>query len=496
MTIININPATLETLGEIEETSQQEVEEAFIIARKVQQNWRQVPTSERIERVARITDYIADHFDDISILISICVGKPASEAFINEVYGAIDSTFHYYTIGEEVIDKKEELSLGFYNSLGKQSMLLYRPVGVVGIIGPYNYPFIIPLEQIVQAIMAGNAVVFKPSSEVALIGQMIQTIFDSIDIPKGLLQTVYGPGSVIGSIIIDNANLIVFTGSTETGKQIMQRAAEHLTPVILELGGKDAMVVFSDANFERAAHAARWGVFINSGQVCSSVKRLYVQSDIYDSFVERLVALTRELKQGDPLAIDTDVGAMVNETQLHIVEERVQKAIEEGAEILVGGQRNLAFDGYFFEPTILGNVRNDMECVQKEIFGPVLVVIPFETEEDVIALVNDNPYGLTASIWTNNIEKGEQIAKEIDAGTVMVNEAVYTFALAATPWGGTKNSGLGRSHGKLGFLSMMKPLHLNIDISSDMDAWWMPYNLEFQKIVENFKEIAKSLVVK
>ncbi len=495
MTITCYNPATLEKLCEVEPNSIEEVNEVFSRAKIVQRAWRSIPLPERVKRVAQITKYISMYYDDLCQTISRSVGKPPGEAFMTEVYGVMDSTFHYYTVAEEILGQEEEIDLGFYNSLNKRSFLSYKPVGVVGVIGPYNFPFIIPLEQIVQALMAGNAVVFKPSSDVILVGQAIQTVFDSTDLPEGLVQTVVGAGSTIGNAIVDNADLVIFTGSTGTGKLIMKRAADTLTPVVLELGGKDAMVVFPDANIDRATRAARWGVFANSGQVCASVKRLYVHKSIYDTFTSQFVSLTKELKQGNPLEPGVDVGAMVNEEQLKIVETKVEQAKSEGATVLTGGRRNPDMKGYFYEPTILGNVTNDMTCAREEIFGPAVVVIPFSEEQEVIEMVNENPYGLTASVWTNDIEKGKRVAHQIDAGTVMVNEVVYTFALAATPWGGGKQSGIGRSHGKLGFLSTVQPFHINIDESTAPDVWWMPYDDEFKIYYENFKAIADSLVV-
>ncbi len=494
-TIQQINPATLERIGDVEETPPEEIERVFVRARQIQKEWRKVPVKERVHRVAMVTQYILPQFEEIATLISKQVGKPPAEAFIAEVYGAMDSTYYYADIAPDLLDKREEILLGLYNSLSKQSYLLHKPVGVVGVIGPYNYPFIIPFEQIVQAIMAGNAVVFKPSSDTALVGQKIQELFDATDLPKGLLTTVYGPGTTIGDAVVEHANLVVFTGSTDTGKHIMRRAAENLTPVILELGGKDAMIVFPDANFERAVRAARWGVFNNAGQVCSSVKRLYIHEDTYDKFVSRLVELTKQLKQGNPMDPGVDIGAMVNKQQLKLVEDIVERARAEGIPVLTGGRRNPNLKGFFYEPTILGPVKNDSVYAQKEIFGPVLVLIPFKTEEDVIAMVNDNPYGLTASVWTTDMARGERVAQEIEAGTVMVNEVVYTFALAATPWGGPKKSGIGRTHGRLGFESVTRPLHLNIDQSADPDLWWTPYDKDFREILQNFKEIAKSLVV-
>ncbi len=493
MTIKSINPATLELVGEVEENTISEVRQTFIRARKVQKKWRKLPVEERAKRVAGVTKYIAEHFDDISELISKEVGKPPAEAFVAEVYGAIDSTFHYYNKAAEVLGQKEEIPLGMYESLNKQSYVVFKPVGVVAVIGPYNYPFIIPFEQITQSLMAGNAVIFKPSSDTILVGKKIQEFFDSTDLPIGLVQTVFGPGSTIGNLLVDEADTVIFTGSTETGKRIMKRAAETLTPVVLELGGKDAMVVFPDADIDRAVHAARWGVFTNSGQVCASVKRLYVHQDIKEEFTTRLVELTRQLRQGNPLETGIDVGAMVNEEQLKIVEEKVEKARQSGARILCGGRRNPDLEGYFYEPTVIDSVPNNAEIVQQEVFGPVLVVIPFKTEEEVIEMVNDNPYGLTSSVWTQDIERAERVALDLDTGTVMINEVVYTFALAATPWGGPKQSGLGRTHGHYGFQSVVRPLHVNIDQSKDLDPWWFE---QLGEMVEGFREIARALVVK
>jgi acyl-CoA reductase-like NAD-dependent aldehyde dehydrogenase len=392
---------------------------------------------------------------------------------------------------------RRRTSIWGYNSLDKTSFLVYKPAGIIAVIGPYNYPFAIPLSQITQSLIAGNAVVFKPSSDTALVGQKIQTVFDSIStLPRGLMQTVYGSGSVIGNAMINKANRVVFTGSTETGKAIMKKAADTLTPVCLELGGKSEMIVLPDANIPRAVLAARWGCFTNSGQVCSSVKRLYLHGSIAGKFTTDLVALTKKLKQGNPLDPGIDVGAMVNEQQMNKVLQAIDVAKKEGAKVLCGGRRNPAFKGYFVEPTILGNCRNDMQCVQREIFGPVLPIIIFKEENEAIDLANDNPFGLTSSIWTEDHEKGVRLGRKLDTGTVMVNEAVYTFALSQTPWGGVKSSGIGRTHGNFGFLEVVDPMHVHVDKFKEPDGWWMPYDASFVELMENFKLIARSLIVK
>ncbi len=493
--IESINPATLELNGKVKETDLEKLDKIFENSRKAQKIWAKLPLKARARKIIKVNEVVSQQFDEISLLISKEVGKPPSEAFTNEVYGVVDSTFHYYISVEEILGKVEEIPLGFYESLDKRSFLLYKPLGVICVIGPYNYPFAIPFQQIVQSLMAGNSVIFKPSSDTVLVGQKIQEIFDSINIPENLVQTVFGDGSKIGNSLVDKADKILFTGSTSTGKKIMQRAAQTLTEVTLELGGKSAMIVFPDADIERAVLAARWGVFTNSGQVCASVKRLYLHSDIYDTFLTKLIQLTKELKQGIPTEPGVDIGAMINEEQLNFVDKMVKIGVDEGAKILTGGQRNPNFKGYFYEPTILADATNDMKVVQEEIFGPVLVVLKFTSDTEVIEMVNNNQYGLTSCVWTKDIKFGQKIAEEIDTGTVMINEVVYTFALAPTPWGGTKNSGIGRSHGKLGFYEVVRPLHINIDQYKGPDLWWIPYDNDYQVIVENFKNIAKSLVV-
>ncbi|HME52275.1 MAG TPA: aldehyde dehydrogenase family protein [Candidatus Lokiarchaeia archaeon] len=497
MVIISTNPATLEENGRVDETPVEALDDIVQLAKVAQREWRSLEVTQRARIVVKVNEYLAKNIDEISTLISTETGKPTLEAFVSEVYGAMDAGFYYYTIAPEVLEKKEEINLGFYNSLQKTSYVMFKPAGIVGVIGPYNYPFAIPFSQTLQSLIAGNAVIFKPSSDTVLTGQKIQEVFDSVDdLPRNLMTTVYGDGPTVGNGVVERVNRVIFTGSTETGKRIMQKAAERLTPVCLELGGKSEMIILPDANMDRAVLAARWGCFTNSGQVCSSVKRLFLHEGIASEFTTRLVELTKQLRQGNPLDPDVDVGAMVNEAQMNKVLQAIDLAISEGAEVLCGGRRNPNFDGYFIEPTILGKCTNSMQCVQREIFGPVLPIVAFQTEDEAIEMANDNPYGLTSSIWTNDIERGTELAKRLETGTAMVNEVVYTFALSQTPWGGVKSSGIGRTHGKFGFMEVVDPFHLNVDTYAEPDAWWMPYDKDFASMMENFKLIAKSLVVK
>src|SRR5213078_3778594 len=254
-------------------------------------------------------------------------------------------------------------------------------------------------------------------------------------------------------------------------------AARHLTSVVLELGGKDPMIVLEDANLENAVRGAVWGAFANAGQACASVERCYVHESIAPEFIKRVVAETQMLKQNVGAIEGTDVGAMSSERQLSIVDDHVQDAIGKGAIVLAGGQRHPGFKGSFYEPTVLTNVDHRMNMMSEETFGPVLPIMTFKSDDEALRLANESIYGLTASVWTRDIARGKRLAERIEAGTVMVNEAVYTHALAQTPWGGVKQSGYGRTHGRLGLLELVSTQHVHINRLSFMpDLWWFRYS--------------------
>jgi len=275
----------------------------------------------------------------------------------------------------------------------------------------------------------------------------------------------------------------MFTGSVATGKRVAEAAAKYLTPVVLELGGKDPMIVLEDADVENAARGAVWGAFANAGQACASVERCYVQESLAPEFIKQVVAETRALKQGLGTEDAIDIGAMSNERQLQIVADHVNDAKQRGATILTGGERGGNSAGFFYEPTVLTNVDHEMTIMRDETFGPVLPIMTFATEDEAIKLANDSVYGLTASVWTKNIARGQRIAERIEAGTVMVNEVVYTHGIAQTPWGGVKDSGYGRTHGRLGLLELVHPQHIHVNRFSFLpDLWWFNYNPKAAKL--------------
>jgi succinate-semialdehyde dehydrogenase/glutarate-semialdehyde dehydrogenase len=334
-----------------------------------------------------------------------------------------------------------------------------------------------------MALMAGNAVVLKPSELTPLIALKLGDLFTRAGLPTGLLEIVTGDGSTGASIIDARVDKIMFTGSVATGKRVAEAAAKYLTPVVLELGGKDPMIVLEDADVDNAARGAVWGAFANAGQACASVERCYVQESIAPRFIEQVVAETRRLKQGQTNEAGTDIGSMSNERQLQIVADHVNDARQRGAQVITGGRRGADPAGLFYEPTVLTGVDHNMTIMRDETFGPVLPIMTFKTEEEAIKLANDSPYGLTASVWTKNITKGRRIAERIEAGTVMVNEVVYTHGIAQTPWGGVKDSGYGTTHGRAGLLELVQPQHIHVNrISFLPDLWWYRYSPRAAKL--------------
>src|SRR5205823_2707736 len=318
--------------------------------------------------------------------------------------------------------RAEKIHIGQYGLMGRTSRIVYQPLGVVGIISPWNFPWAIPLGEVVMALMTGNAVVLKPSELTPLTGLKIGEVFKRAGLADGLLQVVTGDGTTGAALVEARVDKIMFTGSVATGKRVAQSAARTLTPVVLELGGKDPMIVCDDANVETAASAAVWGAFSNSGQACASVERCYVHESIAPQFIESVVEKTRALRQNVGTNVETEIGAMSSERQLAIVEEHMSDAVARGARVLTGGQRAASLQGSFYEPTVITGVDHTMTIMCDETFGPVLPVMTFKTEDEAIKLANDSHFGLTASVWTRDSRRGKRIAEQLEAGTVMVNE--------------------------------------------------------------------------
>jgi succinate-semialdehyde dehydrogenase/glutarate-semialdehyde dehydrogenase len=357
----------------------------------------------------------------------------------------------------------------------RRSYLHYAPRGVVGIIAPWNFPFAIPVGQAMMALIAGNAVVLKPSEIAPLVAIKAKELADACGVPPDLFRVVTGRGETGAALVDAGIDYCLFTGSVSTGQQVAAACGERLVPHTLELGGKAPAIVCADADLERAAGAITWGAFANAGQVCASVERVYAHQSVHDELVERVVAKTRALRQGDPARGVVDVGSMTWERQVEVVEELVKAAVAEGARIESGGER-VKSPGLFYRPTILTNVRQDMAVMRREIFGPVLPIMRVATEAEALELANDSHLGLLAYVFTKDRDKGRRLAERIHAGTVMINDVLHTFACPETPWGGVKRSGVGRTHSILGLRSLCETRHVNYDrIALKRELWWYPY---------------------
>jgi acyl-CoA reductase-like NAD-dependent aldehyde dehydrogenase len=480
--IVSYDPATGEEIGRARLSSAEEVQSAVGRARAAQPSWASLSFRHRARVILKARELLLTERNEIAHLISRETGKPIAEAISMEIVPTLDA-MHYFAHAAESLLRPQKIDIGQYGLMGRSSKIIFRPLGVVGIISPWNFPLATPVDEIVIALMAGNAVVLKPSELTPLIALKIADIFNRAGLQTGLLEILTGDGSTGAALVDARVDKIMFTGSVTTGKRVAAAAAKLLTPVVLELGGKDPMIVLEDADIENAARGAVWGAFANSGQACASVERCYVQESIAPKFIERVVTETELLKQGLGTEDAVDIGAMSNERQLQIVVDHVNDAKLRGARVLTGGRRAANLAGFFFEPTVLTNVDHGMQIMRDETFGPVLPIMTFKTEDEAIRLANDSMFGLTASVWTRSIGKGQRIAELINAGTVMVNEVVYTHGIAQTPWGGVKDSGYGRTHGRMGLLELVHPQHIHVNRLSFLpDLWWFGYNPRAAKL--------------
>jgi len=484
--IVSHDPSTGAENGRVPLMDESQVAAAVSRGRIAQLAWAKLSYRERARFILRAREIVLDQLEEIAKLISRETGKPASEAISMEIVPTLD-LMHYFAHHTHQLLDRRKIDIGQYNFMARKSYIVYKPLGVVGIISPWNFPWATPLDEVVMALMSGNAVVVKPSELTPLTALKIAEVFKQAQLPEGLLHIVTGDGSTGAALVEAGVNKIMFTGSVKTGKRVAEAAAKHLTPVVLELGGKDPMIVLEDADLENAARAAIWGAFCNSGQACASIERCYVQESIAEKFTELVVEETRRLKQDKASTDAIDIGAMTNEQQLKIVEDHVSDAVERGANVRTGGHRLENGGGWFHQPTVVTNVDHSMKLMRDETFGPVLPIMTFKTDDEAIRLANDSIYGLTASVFTRDIGRGRRLAEQIDAGTVMINEVVYTHAVAQTPWGGVKQSGYGRTHGRLGLLELVSAQHIHVNALPVLsDVWWFPYTRQAGQLFRGF----------
>jgi succinate-semialdehyde dehydrogenase/glutarate-semialdehyde dehydrogenase len=472
----SFNPATGELVGTVEVTPPEAVEGIALETARISRGWALTPLMERAAVLRRSSQWVLTNKDDLARKLTDESGKTILESLTMEIMGVID-TFEWLGSHGARYLAPERIPNAQAWMVHKRHYFLYEPLGVVGIISPWNYPFSIPAGEVGLAILAGNGVLLKPSEYTPLIANEIARAFESAGLPRGVLRVLHGRGDTGAAICQAGAvKKIFFTGSTATGRKIMEAAARQMKPVMLELGGKDAAVVLADADIGRAVAGTMWAGFANAGQTCASVERVYVDRRIYEEYVARLIEATNTIRPGDPRDAATQMGPMNNEMQYEKVVELLEDARQAGARIHTGGPVELdGLDGRFIAPAVLTDVDHSMRIMREEVFGPVLPVMPFDTEEEAIALANDSPYGLGASVWTRDAKRGREVGRRLQSGMVWVNDHMYSHAIAQTPWGGVKDSGTGVTHSKYGLYEMTEKRLLSVDGGRLPVPWWYPY---------------------
>jgi acyl-CoA reductase-like NAD-dependent aldehyde dehydrogenase len=487
--ISSVNPATGEVLREFECANELEVQAALARARATQAAWAGSGVRRRVAVLREFQRRLLEKKSEIAEAITREAGKPVAEALTTEVLVVLDAARFLIENAWRLL-RDQPLPHGSLATKLKSGRLLREPYGVVGIISPWNYPFSIPATETLAALVAGNAVVLKPSEFTSLVAQELASLLHAAGVPRDIFQVVVGDGSTGAALIHSRGpgiDKLVFTGSVATGKRIAAAAAERLLPMVLELGGKDPMLVLDDADVDLASSAAVWGAFVNAGQTCLSVERCYVHRSLYEKFLRACVEKTNKLRVGRGLDRETDVGPMIHERQLRIVEAQVEDAVARGARVLAGGSRVPELGKNFYKPTVLADVTHEMRILREETFGPVLPVMAFKDDEEAVRLANDSEFGLAASVWTRSRERGERLARSIYAGTVMVNDAISCFGISEAPHGGVKSSGIGRTHGRFGLEEMVRLKYLDVDLAPGRKkVWWYGYGGAFARQMEGF----------
>lgn len=480
------SPATLVKIGEVPVCTALEVREAVRRGREAFRVWSALSLKDRSHALLAVRGHLLERREEVIALLCAEAGKPRFEAVATELAVVCDSMTFYAKHAGRFLGPQR---LSPHLLKNKKVSVRYHPRGVIGIISPWNFPLMMTLGEAMPALLAGNAVVIKPSEWTPLTAQLgcdiAREAFAAAGLPPDVLQVVTGYGET-GGALVDEADMIGFTGSVRTGRAIAERAARRLVPVSLELGGKDPMVVLRDADLERASSAAVWGAFMNSGQVCISVERVYVEETIADEFTKLVVEKTRALRQGSEMSGDerVDVGAMTFPKQIEVVEEHVRDAAARGAQILTGGRRAPHLAGNFFEPTVLAGVDHSMLVMREETFGPLLPIMRVKDEREAMRLANDSRYGLNASVWTEDKAKGERLAAQIEAGSVCVNDVISGVAVTDAPFGGVKESGSGRRHGAPGIRRFCTEQTIVVDrFGLKREMIWYPYTAQGERLL-------------
>ncbi len=486
----SFDPASGEPVARFPCRPAAELREVLLGVRRAQAEWAALDLRQRCATVGRAGRIFYRRRKELAWLVTRETGKPLAEALFADVLISLELAAFYAAKAPRFL-RKQRVRHGNLSVKAKSGWLISEPAGVVAIIAPWNYPLAIPCGQIVPALVAGNAVVFKPSEIAPGCGQALADCFAEAGLREHLLEVWHGGAEAGEALIQARPDKVVFTGSSEAGKSVGEACGRNLIPSVLELGGKDAMIVLADADLDAASSAAVWGAFNNCGQACLSVERIYVEKAVAEDFSARCVNKTRALRLGPGSDPDTEVGPMARAELAERVEALVVAAEAEGARILAGGRRRRDLGPCYFEPTIVGNVNPTMRIMREPIFGPAVAIQSVGGAEEAVALANDCEYGLSASVWTGDRKRGMRIAKRLQAGSVMVNDLASYFGIAEAPHGGRGLSGWGRTHSRLGLMEMVQVKYVDVDwLPRRPKPWWFGYNQAVNRLAEQFIEFS------
>ncbi len=474
------SPATRETIGDIAITPAAEVRAAVGRARAAQPAWNALGFEGRAKFMYKALKILLAKQESFMDVIVRETGRSRVETIMMEMFPACDSLSYYAKRAKELLaDRKVPMHL----LRTKKLLMTYRPLGVIGIITPWNGPFILALNPAVQALMAGNCVVIKPSEVTPFSSRLVATLFEEAGLPRHVLQVVEGDGSTGAALIESGVDKISFTGSVRTGRKVGEACGRALIPCTLELGGKDPAIVCADADLGRASSGAVFGAFMNNGQFCCSTERVYVAGEVADAFTHMVVDKVKKLRPG--VSGDFDVGPMIWPSQLDIVERHIADAVAKGATVLTGGKRNAALGGLFYEPTVLTNVTPDMAVMSEETFGPIIPIVRVGSDDEAIRMANDSTYGLSASVWSRDDARATAIAKRLDSGSVVINDCGITYGAVEAPFGGRKQSGVGQVNGETGLRGYCYATPIISDrFGMKEEQVWYPYTADKGKLLQ------------
>lgn len=475
------NPATLEGIGELVCASEADVQAAVAKARQAQKSWGAKSVDERVAYLLKLRDVILDEQDRVVETVIRETGKPLQDALTFEVYAVCDFISYWCKQAKKTL-KDEVMRAPGIMGLMKKVHLTYKPLGVVGVITPWNGPFVLTANPGVQAILAGNAVVIKGSEVTPYSAKLFEELCVKAGIPDGVVQVLMGDGQTGSDLTHADVNKISFTGSVNTGKKIAAVCAERLIPVTLELGGKDAMIVLADADLDKAVHGAVWGGCVNTGHFCCGIERIYVQAPVYDEFVRRATEMAKAIRQGQKHGVNEDLGAVFWDRQLTLMEAHVEDAKKRGAKILAGGRRNPDLQGLYYEATVMVDVQEDFDVMAQETFGPILPIVKFNTVEEAIEKANNSIYGLHGSVWTKDVQKGIEIAKRVETGSMAVNDIGMMYGVACAPFGGVKESGVGTVNGQNGLRGYSQAMPIIVGRYGGMDTGYPHEQKKFDQM--------------